>query len=341
MKAVALAALACLAACGSDDGKPIEPEPEPQSLAFGPLTIAAHSEDITKCVALTLHNDAPLYVNQVELTTGPGFHHSNWLYVPEHSFAGEDGIFTCEDRNYDQVAAGILGGVFFAQSTQSEHEVQTFPQGVVIEVPAHSKLVAQIHLLDTGDEDLALTPTIGFTPIRGTDVTTRLESMDFEYHPLGLPPGTQSAFTVECDIAAKHQELLGRVPDFKIYYALAHYHGWGTGLHIEAVRDNGDTATIYSTTNAIGDALGGTIEPAFDMTGYSKIRLTCDYYNDTAGTIYYGNGGGEMCVFNAFSDSPYTWAGGALDAGDPGTPTYEGDIAQFTRGCQVFAVGGS
>ena len=337
MKVVAVVACACVAACGTDERAPL---PQPVSLLFGPVSIAAHSEDTSKCVSLDLHNDEPIYVNQVELTTGPGFHHSNWLFVPEHSFDGPDGVFTCSDRNYDQVAAGILGGVFFAQSTQSEHEVQSFPFGVAIKVPAHSKLVAQIHLLNTGDDDLELTPAIAYTPINKRDVSTLLSSMDFEYHPLGLPPGKRSTFTVECDIASKHMELLGRAPDFKIYYALAHYHQWGTGLHIEAVRDDGEAATIYSTSNAIGDALGGTIAPAFDMTGYSKVRLTCEYFNDTAGMIYYGNGGGEMCVFNAFSDSAYTWAGGALDDGDSGSPTYQGDVATFTSGCSVFAVDG-
>jgi hypothetical protein len=46
-----------------------------------------------------------------------------------------------------------------------------------------------------------------------------------------------------------------------------------------------------------------------------------------------------MCIFNAFSDSPYNWAGGALDSGDPGQPTTTADgVLSFTHGCQVFAV---
>jgi len=327
-----------MAACSSEPS--VDPYAQ-QVLPFGPVTIEPQMEDTTKCVALSLGNLEDLYVNQVELTTGPGFHHSNWMFVPQHSFAGPDGIFTCDDRNYDQVAAGLLGGVFFAQSTQSAHEIQQFPPGVALKLPPKSKLVAQIHLLNNGDEPLALSPTMAFTPIPADQVTTELRSFAFEYHPLGLPPRKQSKFSIDCDVGARHEEAFGRPPDFKFYYALAHYHEWATGMTLEAVRPDGTSAMIYSTDNQVGDTLGGVIDPMFDMTGFTKFRLTCNYYNNTDATIYYGNGGGEMCIFNAFTDSPHTWAGGALDTGSPGTPTDVGGVMSFTRACQVYSVDGS
>ena len=87
---------------------------------------------------------------------GPGFHHSNWLFVPASNpatgvigpFDGPDGTFTCADRGFDQAVAALKGGVLFAQSTQAQHDVQKFPAGAVIQIPAHSKIVATIHLLN-------------------------------------------------------------------------------------------------------------------------------------------------------------------------------------------------
>lgn len=332
---LALVLVGSLLGCATEDD-PLAARTYP----FGPIDIPGGSEDASKCVQFTLHNDQPLYVNQIELTTGAGFHHSNWLYVPEHVFPGPDGIFSCEDRNYDQVSAGILGGVFFAQSTQAPHETQAFPEGVALEVPAHSKIVANIHLLNTGDEDLHLTPTMKITPIAEAEATTLMASVTFEYHPLGLPPNKQSRFTVECDLSERAEQLAQK-PDFKIYYALAHYHEWGTEMTIEAVKPTGEAATIYTTKNQVGDVLGGMIDPQFSMAGYTKLRLTCGYFNNTAQTIYYGNGLGEMCIFNAFSDSPYAWAGGALDEGDPGTGTDVDGVMSFSRGCQVYAIDAS
>jgi hypothetical protein len=336
MRSLVWLVLVSMVGCATDDRTPLDDGS--QTFRFGPLTIPADTEDLGQCVALTLHNTEELYINEVELTTGPGFHHSNWLWVPDHLLPGPDGIFPCKDRNYDQTAAGIVGGVFFAQSTQSPHEVQHFPDGVALKLPVGAKLVAQIHLLNTGDEAIPLDPTISFRTVPKSHVINKLASVTFEYHPLALPPQKRSRFTVECDLAPRHLEVFGTMPSFNIYYALAHYHEWGTGMTLEAVKSDGTAATIYSTAANVGDTLGGSISPAFSMSGYSKLRLRCDYYNDTAQTIYYGNGTGEMCIFNAFSDSPYNWAGGALDSGDPGQPTNVDGVMSFTRGCQVFAV---
>ncbi len=332
---LALALAASIAGCSGDDD-PLAA----RTYSIGAIDIPGGTEDASKCVQFTLHNDQPIYVNQVELTTGPGFHHSNWLHVPEHVFPGPDGVFTCDDRSYDQVSAGILGGVFFAQSTQAAHETQQFPDGVALKVPAHSKIVANIHLLNSGDEDLHLSPTMTITPIAEAEARTLMASVTFEYHPLGLPPNKQSRFAVECDLGERPEQLAAK-PDFNLYYALAHYHEWGTELTIEALKPTGEAATIYSTKNSVGDVLGGMIDPPFSMAGYTKLRLTCGYYNNTAQTLYYGNGKGEMCIFNAFSDAPFTWAGGALDTGVPGDGTDVGGVMTYTSPCQVYAIDAS
>jgi hypothetical protein len=329
-----VAAAFVLAACASTPSDPTGP----QTFSFGPYTIGAGEEVTNQCVQITLHDAHDLYVNQVELTTGPGFHHSNWFYVPESEFFGDDGTFTCDDRNFSEPAAALFGGVLFAQSTQSAHEVQSFPPGVAIRVPAHSKLVAQIHLLNPAEQDVMLAPTIALTPIAQAEVTTQLAAISFEDHALGLPPRKQSRFSVDCDLGTTSQQVAGGPPDFSIYYALAHYHRMGTGMTVEAVKDDGSAATIYSTMTKIGDSLGGTIDPAFDFTGYTHLRFSCDYYNDTDTTVSWGNGSAEMCVFLAFSDSAYNWGGGVTSNDAPGDPTIGSDgVMTYTHGCSVFA----
>ena len=46
------------------------------------------------------------------------------------------------------------------------------------------------------------------------------------------------------------------------------------------------------------------------MTGYTRLRFSCDYYNNTAADGSWGVGNSEMCVFLAFSDSKFNWGGG-------------------------------
>ena len=324
-----IAASLALAACASDD--------PPGLYHFGPFEVAAHQEVTKSCVQISLHNPEAIYVSSVELTTGPGFHHSNWLFVPDTAFPGDDGTFPCADRGYNEAVAAALGGVLFAQSTQSPHEVQAFPAGVAIPIPPQSKVIAQVHLLNPQDEALHLAPTIRIATVPRGEVSTQLSAISFEDHALALPARRQSRFSVDCDLAPLHNQRFGRDPDFKVYYALAHYHDLGTGLRLEAVKPDGTTATVYSTANRVGDALGGLIAPSFDMTGYTRLRLSCDFANPRDTTVGWGVGDQEMCVFLAFSDSKAHWGGGALSS-DAGEPTIlEGGVMSYTHDCNVFA----
>src|SRR5690606_26182084 len=97
--------------------------------SFGVKTLERF-EETEPCVQWTLDNDEPIYVNTVTLVNDGGYHHSNWLAVPEDSFRGPDGFFRCSERNYTELDAAIAGTVVFAQSTQSRSEVQELPPGV-------------------------------------------------------------------------------------------------------------------------------------------------------------------------------------------------------------------
>jgi hypothetical protein len=337
------ALLLIVSACGNDgtgveaDAGPEEWGIEKHDFEFGPFELQGGEEVTQDCVQISLHNETYIYINSVELTTGAGFHHSNWFYVPEFTFPGTDGTYTCDDRNFNEPVAAINGGVLFAQSTQAPHEVQAFPPGVVIKIPPHSKIVSQIHLLNPTDEPMTIRPKIGVQPIAEGDVRTLLAGISFQNQSLQLAPNTQSRFSVTCDLGPKHRELLGRDPDFKIYYALAHYHDLATKLTIDAIKETGEVATVYSTEHNVGDVLGGMLDPQFSMSGYTKLRMSCEYTNPRADTVRWGNGRGEMCVFLAFSDSTYNWGGGVNDESiAPTRGPDDGNMETFDTPCALF-----
>jgi hypothetical protein len=323
--------LLALAACGGGGDGPV------RSYDFGPYTVNGGEEIESDCVQISLHNEAAVYVSAVELTTGPGFHHSNWTYVPEHVYAGPDGTFDCKGRGYSEAVSAVHGGVLFAQSTQTPHEVQAFPPGVAIKLPPKTKLIAQIHLLNPTDAPLKLAPNITLTTLPEAEVTTMLAGISFQNQALALPANRASRFTVECDLGERHNALLGTDPSFRIYYGLAHYHELGTQLTLEAVRPDGTAALVYSTAHLAGDTLGGPIDPAFDMTGFTKLRFACDFYNPRAEVVKWGFGDQEMCVFLAFSDSPYAWGGGANERDPPQNETVVGNALHYSNPCAVFA----
>jgi hypothetical protein len=315
-----------LAACGENPGAPA-----PQSFEFGPYTLAPGQEINGQCVSVTLHNDEPLYINAVELTTGPGFHHSNWFWVPDTMFTGEDGTWNCDDRQYDEASAGLYGGVLFAQSTQAQHEIQTFPPGAATVIPPHARILAGTHLLNTSDEAVTLSLKLAITPI--AEPTTLLTPTSFVNEAIALPPHRLSRFTMECDMDKAYRNVAGMAPTFSFYYALAHYHDLGRGLVIEGVREDGTAETIFETTSAIGDALGGMIDPPFSLAGYPKLRFSCHYDNPRDTTVTWGVGDREMCAFLAFTDSEYTWSGGVITNDVTPTVTDHGDYVEYVYPC--------
>jgi hypothetical protein len=111
----------------------------------GPWMMPAGSERSNDCESWTLHNEEPLYLNAVEMEATLGMHHSNWFFVPDTQYPGPDGTWACRSRNFEQGVASYLGGVFFAQSTQIQRETQQFPEGTVVVIPPHARVIGALH----------------------------------------------------------------------------------------------------------------------------------------------------------------------------------------------------
>jgi hypothetical protein len=73
------------------------------------------------------------------------------------------------------------------------------------------------------------------------------------------------------------------------------------------------------------------------MVGYTKLRMSCEFYNPRAAVVGWGVGDQEMCVFLAFSDSQYNWGGGVTEQSPPENPQMVGNMFTYTNGCSVYA----
>jgi hypothetical protein len=321
--------ISIVCACGGTDAV----APEARTFEFGPYELAPGQEISSQCVSAALDNDAPLFINSVELTTAAGFHHSNWFWVPENMFGGPDGTWRCSERDYDEAVAGLQGGVLFAQSTQSQHEIQAFDPGIAIVIPPRSKIVAGTHLLNPSDEPRSVPLSLTITPIASP--TTKLSGMAFQNEGIALPARRASRFTIECGLGAAF-DAPGYSRDYNLHYVLPHYHEHGRGILLESIDAAGNATTIFENSAGVGDALGQTLSPPFPMAATSTLRFSCNYDNLTDDVITWGNGDGEMCVFLAFTDSPHTIAGGVLGSDPPTGETDRGDFVEYTYDCTTI-----
>lgn len=274
--------------------------------------VAPGGEIQSLCQSWTLDNDQPLYVQSAVLNSGHGFHHGNWFYVRDSDFPGPDAVWPCAERNFDTVSGTVSGGIFVGQSTQSTSDTAVLPAGAAVQIPPHSRIIADVHLLNASDVAIApaMELTLEFSP--ASAVAHQLHILGITYQDLELPPNMMSEFSTECDVNDFYVSKTGHTADFSAYYALPHYHSRGTFARAELVGGPNDGTIVFKTDKKTGEPWGQTLSPPVSMAGASGLRVTCGFSNNTDKPIKWGYGDGEMCLVGLMTDSPFRMAGAAL-----------------------------
>ncbi|MCB9568744.1 MAG: hypothetical protein H6710_16270 [Myxococcales bacterium] len=270
--------------------------------SFGPHQVGAYKETFP-CVAWTIGNEAPLYVNTVHLSNDGGLHHSNWFVVPDDAFPGDDGYFKCGDRGYNEIVGVVTGSVLFAQSTQSRYETQALPEGAVVKIPARSQVITELHFLNPGSQPLDTELRMAFDLIHPRDVEVVVSPFRLSYEDLDIPAQKKSRQQSECLFGPKYSDFTGHPFDLKLYYVLPHYHYLGTGFTVDIAGGPQDGERIFELKGLSGDAGGRSYDPPLDLSGADGLRFACDFDNWTNKDIGYGVGDQEMCMMLGFADA--------------------------------------
>lgn len=332
--AAPLALSVVFGACAADPATDPQPAPlDPISVAFPAIDVDAGGELSELCQSATLHNDEPLYINTVQMSSGPAWHHSNWFFVPEDSFAGDDGTWPCGDRDFDSVQAALVGGVLYAQSTQATAEAQAFEPGAAVYVPPHSKLIGDVHLLNASDSAVHTAMNLELDLLHEDEVDTILTPLELHYFPLRLPPKQRSSFGSECDYEAAY----GGAVDFSIHYVMPHYHNLGVGMRIELFGGDRDGELVFESDSPVGTPMGGTLDHPLSMAGARGLRFSCTYDNPRDQAVGWGIGDQEMCVALVFTDSDVMWAGGVEDSRESLGDAPDG-TAEFGGPCTLYTL---
>ncbi len=271
--------------------------------SFGEIVLDAHQEIASQCVAWSLNNDEPIYVNQVTLSNGGAFHHSNWFVVPESLYPGPDGYFRCRDRDFDELASAINGTVIFAQSTQSLSEKQALARGAVIKIPPRHMVVAGIHMLNLQNRAHTTNLRMSLGLVHPNDVSVVLAPFRMSYLSLDIPPKSEARFVTECNLSEFFESVAKRPIDLKLYWVLPHYHELGNHFSVEVVGGPHDGEVIHRLDTFNAEPNGKALDPPLDLTGSTGLRMTCGFSNPRDRSVGWGIGDQEMCVMLGLADS--------------------------------------
>jgi hypothetical protein len=271
---------------------------------FGRIPLLPLTDDAGRCASWRLDNARPLYVQSVVLDNEGSFHHSNWIVVPEEEYAGPDGLWDCEDRGFEEIAAAQKGTVLYSQSTQTFHEEQTLSPGAVVKIPPRHKIVGLLHTLNTSPraDESGLWLTLDL--IHPKDVETIVTPLTMQYKALDIPAQAESRFTGKCDLSAAHAFADPLQPlDLRLHYILPHYHYLGNYFDVTVIGGEHAGESVYNLEGFSGEGNGLTFDPPLKLPGATGLQFTCGYDNWKNESVQWGYGDGEMCVLLALVDS--------------------------------------
>lgn len=302
----------------------------PLSHTFPDQTTTPGQEVLGLCRAWTIDNDTDLWVSAVELTQSELSHHSNWVFVPDTVYDGPDGIFDCGDRSYDFYKGVGYGGLLYAQSTQASHEVQHFAGGAAIHVPAHARIVSDIHLLNTGSTSNTGHAELTLYTVPASEAKVKLVAFHVEYDALTIPPQATSRFTAHCAVSSTVSQDQGAPFAPKVYYLLPHTHTLASGFFAQVLGGPLDGQSLLDLPGYNGEARGRTFDTPVDMTGADGFTFACQYTNPRTTSVGWGFGTQEMCELFGFADTPEFFQSrvgtGSADGTDPsGVQLFGGD----------------
>lgn len=301
---------------------------------FAEFTVEPGGEIKGYCQSFTIGNAEELWVNAVELVQDEASHHSNWTFVPSDRFDGPDGVWKCSDRNYDQVSGALAGGVLYAQSTQVAHEVQKFPDGAAVRIPPYSRIIGDVHLLNSTPMPVTGSLTLTLYSIPKADVEHKLAPFHMVYSGLAIPPHAKSRFYGECAVANNYAAAAGKPFDQKLFYLLPHTHSMATGFFMSVIGGPRDGESLIDLGSYNGEAHGKLYSPPVDMTGAEGYRFGCDYTSTRDDVVHYGLGDQEMCELLGFAEGDAAFQTDVTSAEPQGM---DGDVQLFSGGCSTIA----
>ncbi len=269
-----------------DDRTPLEGETEKPPPAIdpkewytveaGPFTVPAGTERFL-CFTTTLDED--LVVSEVALDSKPVVHH---VVFSRTTAPDPDGMFECDVLFKNNWIPLFVAGTGDASLPM--------PDGAGYILEKGTQLTTQLHLLNTGTEDLTETVPIRLRRME-TPEPEPVEVVVFGSMAIDLPPGEKSDVVGTCKSDS----------DMTLFAAFPHMHLLGRSMVVETGPDEDNLTEIFRRDPYDFDDQR-LEEIAVTIKQGDTVRVRCGYENTLDQNVTFGeSSNAEMCFFIGFA----------------------------------------
>ncbi len=292
MKFSGLILILAATACAGD----VMPEPEPEyPVGFNPppppeigvqlLGVPFEvqpGEEVFQCVYLPERLAQDLDIVEMVAYQMVGGHHILFSWVDD-DFEPNETPHECDESEMVNHRLIGVGG--------TEQAVPT-PEGVAYKAPGGKRLVIQSHYVNASDNPITVMDAINLIgtdkPI--TDYASQMVLIDLTFE---LPAMERVNRSIECEITEES----------KVFTLTGHTHEWGERFTLELTRA-GETEAVSVFDVDVDEGFRDeppmlNFEPADPLVLHpgDKLRMECQWFNDTAASIFYPK---EMCAAPLF-----------------------------------------
>lgn len=260
------------------------------SVAFAPVTVAP-GEEHTRCVVKRLSNQAPIHVNRIQNTLGPGSHHLIVYRSGETEEQAEP--FDCVPfTNLLNPEQGIP-----LMITQKPDDTLVLPDGVGFAFEQGQMIRLEMHYINYTSEPIEIAASSTFYPMEESAFQAQADFAMFANGAVDIPP--QSEVTTD--------PLFLPLPDplasAKFFALTGHQHRLGTGVRIATAETEAGADTVLYNPESFAWAEPPTeyFDPPIEVAPGGGFRLQCSWKNTTSDQVTFGESANdEMCLFYTY-----------------------------------------
>jgi hypothetical protein len=186
-------------------------------------------------------------------------------------------------------AAGLEFFPYIYLSQQPNWDV-TYPQAdMAYPLAGQDGLMMNVHFLNASTEDIQATATVTIRTANPTDIKTYVGNLFLNNQAIAVPPTPMTSPPYAVTASATPP-----IPyDYYLLQSWSHMHQYGTNFTASVAGTQ-----VYQTTNWNNPPVFNHSPPISVPQG-SAFSWTCDYYNPTLSTMYFGDSAAtdDMCIY--------------------------------------------